>query len=130
MIIDSDKLKQLIMGKGIFPAIISNAIKTAERAEFDDDFESILICAVRYAIGRQMYMPSTVCSYITPLLPRLSSKALCVLKRDIVDAEKYGYGDEKIDKPVWINFLSKIQGEIERRNCSADNEQRTERTIV
>lgn len=122
MIIDSNNLKKLIMGKGIFPAIINSSIRTAEKMGFDDDFESILICAVRYSIGRRTYMPSIVCSYITQLIPRLSLKSLSVIERDILDAEKFGYGDEKIDKPVWMKFLDEIKNEIERRNQNDINE--------
>lgn len=33
----------------------------------DHDFGLILNCAVRYAIGRQTYMPSAVIAFITPL---------------------------------------------------------------
>lgn len=122
MIIDSDNLKKLIMNKGIFPAIVNSSIRTAERMGFDDDFESILICAVRYSIGRRTYMPSTVCSYITKLIPRLSLKSLSVIERDILDAENFGYGDENIDKPVWMEFLDNIRAEIKRRGQSDINE--------
>lgn len=67
-------------------------------------------------------MPSIVCSYITQLIPRLSLKSLSVIERDILDAEKFGYGDEKIDKPVWMEFLDEIKNEIERRNQNDINE--------
>ena len=40
----------------------------------DDFFGTILNCAVRYAIGRQTYMPGLVIDFITPLLPHLSEK--------------------------------------------------------
>ena len=67
-------------------------------------------------------MPSTVCSYITKLIPRLSLKSLSVIERDILDAENFGYGDENIDKPVWMEFLDEIKNEIERRNQNDINE--------
>ena len=79
----------------------------------NDDFESILICAVRYSIGRRTYMPSTVIRYITPLLSSLSSTTLFCMKRDVEEAEKENrLGDENIDKPLWISFKEKIEETI------------------
>lgn len=37
----------------------------------NEDFGTILICAVRYSLGRQTYMPGLVQGYIRPLLPCL-----------------------------------------------------------
>ena len=33
------------------------------RVNVNDDFESILVCAIRYALGRSSYMPSVVTGY-------------------------------------------------------------------
>lgn len=79
-----------------------------------DDFETILICAVRYALGRQSYMPRLVIDYITPLLPELSERALAVMERDLSDPTCY-YGDPIIDKPGWIRFLNEIKNERKKR---------------
>lgn len=89
--------------------------------ELNEDFETILICAERYALGRKSYMPSLVIGYITPLLPRLSKKALSVMKNDLVTAGAYGeggYGDEVIDKPLWLKFLSDIRKELDKSQYS------------
>lgn len=80
----------------------------------DDDFGAILNCAVRYAIGRQTYMPSLVISYITPLLPYITNKTLGVFKRDYESATSYG--DVRIDKPMWDKFYAAVCEEINRRN--------------
>lgn len=39
------------------------------------------------------------------------------MERDIREAESFGvgYGDEKIDKPVWLDFLKEVQNELSRR---------------
>ena len=86
--------------------------------EIDKNFESILVCAVRYAIGRKSYMPSMVIDYITPLLPYLSDNTLRLMANEITEYESYegGLGDEKIDKPYWIKFLREIRLEIGGRN--------------
>ena len=86
--------------------------------EINKDFETILLCAVRYAIGRNSYMPSMVIDYITPLLPYLSDNILRLIANEITEYEAYegGLGDEKIDKPYWIKFLRKIGLEIGGRH--------------
>ena len=92
--------------------------------EIDKDFETILLCAVRYAIGRQTYIPSLVIDYITPLLPYLSENTLRLIANEITEHDTYegGLGDEKIDRPYWLNFKRKILAEMERRG-NEDTEQ-------
>ena len=64
----------------------------------NNDFGAVLICAVRYCIGRQTYMPGLVIDFIRPLLPKLDSKTLTV-----------------IDQPRWLYFLNDIRAEKQRR---------------
>ena len=86
--------------------------------EINKDFETILICAVRYAIGRRTYIPSRVIDYITPLLPYLSEDVLKLIADEIIGHYTYegALGDEKIDKPYWEQFLRKIRLEIGGRH--------------
>lgn len=85
--------------------------------EINKDFETILLCAVRYAIGRKSYMPSMVIDYITPLLPYLSYWILGLMAAEIIDHNyEGGLGDEKIDRPYWEQFLRKIRLEIGGRH--------------
>lgn len=82
----------------------------------DDDFGSILNCAVRYALGRETYMPSLVIDFITPLLPHLSDRTLWCFDQDITEQRYYGgYGDKTIDEPVWMRFHAAIRKERTRR---------------
>lgn len=81
--------------------------------KINDDFETMLICAERYACGRQSYMPTLVIDYITPLLPKLSKRTLVVFERDIAGAN--GYGDEAIDKPYWMKFLADVRAALKER---------------
>lgn len=81
--------------------------------EIDEDFCTILICAIRYCLGRQTYMPSLVTEFIKPLLPQLDDKTLRVMRADITVTESFG--NETIDKPVWMRFLDDIEQEICRR---------------
>ena len=54
------------------------------------DFELMMISALRYAIGRYTYMPSVTIEYIRYLIPQLSAKTLYIMKRDIEEeVERY-----------------------------------------
>lgn len=80
----------------------------------NNDFGAVLICAVRYCIGRQTYMPALVIDFIRPLLPKLDSKTLTVMERDIIEADSLG--DEQIEPgPRWLHFLDDIREEKQRR---------------
>lgn len=84
-----------------------------------DDFGTICVCAVRYALGRMTYMPSLVQDYIRPLLPYIELRALDVIARDIrefggLDHRKEAYGWD-CDYEGWMRFLAECNAEIERR---------------
>lgn len=86
--------------------------------EINKDFETILLCAVRYAIGRRTYIPSLVIDYITPLLPYLSEDVLKLIADEIIGHYTYegALGDEMIDKPYWLAFYGKILAERMKQN--------------
>ena len=94
--------------------MINNKI-TSQIKTNDDNFGIILNCAVRYALGRQTYIPGVVIEFITPLLPQLSEQTLWRLDKDISDQAEYGYGNETIDKPKWIKFHEQIKAERIKR---------------
>ena len=82
----------------------------------DDIFGTVLNCAVRYAIGRQTYMPSLVIGFITPLLPYLSDKTLWCFDQDVTEARwAGGYGDPSIDEPGWMKFREAVREERKKR---------------
>lgn len=92
--------------------------KSVPLLEIDKNFETILLCAVRYAIGRKTYIPSLVIDYITPLLPYLSEDVLKLIADEITEHDTYegSLGDEMVDRPYWEQFLRKIRLEIGGRN--------------
>lgn len=94
------------------------------KLELTNELETMLICAERYACGRESYMPSLVIDYITPLLPKLSLKTLGALDRDMrMKAGEIGeyprghgpFGNDTIDKPLWMQFWQAVKDEIARR---------------
>lgn len=87
----------------------------------DDDFQSVLICAERYACGRRSYMPDIIIGYITPLLPVLAETTLGALHRDLDEAARHSnLGDPVIDAPGWFKLYEQVDVEIKRR-AGGDN---------
>lgn len=82
----------------------------------DDDFGAVLNCAVRYAVGRRSYMPYLVVSFISPLVPDLSTKTLWAIRNDINEAAKFdNLGDPNIDAPHWLGLREMVQKELVKR---------------
>lgn len=81
------------------------------------DFELMLISALRYAIGRYTYMPSVTIDYIRYLIPQLSAKTLYVMKRDI-DEEIARY--TRMERELymadeWAKLAEEIRVEYEQK---------------
>jgi hypothetical protein len=80
------------------------------------DFGAILNCAVRYALGRQTYMPGLVIDFIRPLLPFLSNDTLWVFDKDIEEATRISLGEPFIDAPKWKTFHQAVKTERRKRH--------------
>jgi hypothetical protein len=57
-------------------------------------------------------MPSLVIGFIKPLIPKIETRTLVVMRTDIQEA--YSLGDE-CDKKVWEAFREQIEREIDKR---------------
>ena len=87
-----------------------------------DDFESMLICALRYSIGRETYMPGIAIDYISYLAPQLSANTLFVMQRDIRETiTSYGRIKRKLYMEAeWIKLESVLREEYERKKAVQD----------
>lgn len=75
----------------------------------NDDFGALCNCAVRYALGRQSYMPYLVCRYLKKILRNLNWKTIGCMERDIREADKFGgYGDN-CDYQEWMGLLGELR---------------------
>lgn len=99
------------------PGMSSPENRMAEWEASTDDFESVLICALRYCLGRQTYMPSIIIAFVRPMLSALSIRTLSVIIRDIENAKGGvpGLGDPNIDEPMWLDFLNVAKTELKVR---------------
>lgn len=86
-----------------------NKIKTVE---MDENFQEILISAVRYALGRMTYIVSLTVDYITPMIRNLDLKYINIMIDDIDRQREYGMD---MDKDEWMKLLGRLRAERERR---------------
>lgn len=86
----------------------------------NNDFDTLAVCALRYCQGQRTYMPDMVREIVRPHLKELQDSTLRVLEKDCAFQSQVGlFGDEKIDKPGWIQWRSEIEAEIHRREKKA-----------
>ena len=71
----------------------------------NDDMDSVLICAIRYCLGRRTYMPDLVTRWIRGHCDgKLEPNTLAVMIRDIDEQERrFNLGDE-CDIQTWYRF--------------------------
>ena len=81
------------------------------------DFELMMISALRYAIGRYTYMPSVTIEYIRYLIPQLSAKTLFVMQRDITEEiERYQRMERELYMAKeWQKLAEEIGIEYEKK---------------
>lgn len=74
----------------------------------DDDFQQMMVSALRYALGRQSYIVGLTIEYLEWKIPLIDKKYLAIMSRDIDEEKRFYhgiYGD--IDKR-WIRLKDKI----------------------
>ena len=83
------------------------------------DFELMMISALRYAIGRYTYMPSVTIEYIRYLIPQLSPTTLFVMKRDIdEEIERYQRMERELYMAKeWQKLAEEIGIEYEKKKA-------------
>ena len=82
-----------------------------------DDFELMMISALRYAIGRYSYLPGTAIEYARYLIPQLSANTLFVMKRDIDETiERYKrIGHKLYMADEWEKLGEDMNAEYEKK---------------
>lgn len=78
------------------------------------DNEHILICAVRYALGRMSYIVGIVAEYVANNRNELSENCIAIIIRDIEEeiemCHRLGkYCGMEFDERTWINLLQVLK---------------------
>lgn len=90
---------------------------------YDEDLGTIAICAVRYALGRESYMPGLVQDFVKRHPEIVDENVRNVMIRDINEEDKIheytlpngevmkidGLGSTVIDRPGWLRFRSWLE---------------------
>ena len=79
--------------------------------------EMILICAVRYALGRMSYIVGDVCRYVALKQPDLSQNCINIIIRDIEEElERYHKCGHTLgmecDERTWVRLLERLKGGV------------------
>lgn len=82
--------------------------------------ETVVICAVRYALGRMSYVVSDVCDYVNFHTEELSSGCIRVIMRDIDEelAMCHRVGKTcgmECDEAEWVKLLEVLREELRSR---------------
>ena len=86
-----------------------------------EDLSTLLTCSVRYALGRQTYMPDLVRRIAHEHVSAVQSWMLRQWAEDIEHARYHGtLGDPRIDAPGWVAFAVWCRAEVARREESRD----------
>ena len=99
-------------------------MKEKQTARDDAEIGAIVICAVRYAIGRQSYMPGLVQDFIMRHPEILTENDRQVIIMDIEEADEIRtytmengqtltvdrLGNTKIDRPGWLRLKEWLKG--------------------
>lgn len=89
------------------------------KVNVDDKFALILLCAVRYGLGRRTYITDAISSYIKPLIPMLDTKDLILIKADIDRQKESKFTDkplgDKCDEQAWLSLEKAVDEELSKR---------------
>lgn len=76
--------------------------------------EQMLICAVRYALGRQSYIVSVTCDFITSIKDKLSQNCIDIIIRNIEEEIKMYHNlgrscGMECDETAWKKLLETLK---------------------
>lgn len=73
------------------------------------DFNSLIICAFRYALGSMTYMPNIISKIIQNNLEKLNNQTINLIIKEIEDAEKIEDLGMGCDKDVWLTLKERLK---------------------
>lgn len=78
------------------------------RVSIDDDFQQMMVSALRYALARNSYIVGLTIEYIEWKIPLMDKKYLAIMSRDIDEEIKLS---DRLSKDIdkrWIQLKEKI----------------------
>ncbi len=80
----------------------------------NSDLRTLVVCAVRYALGRQTFMPSMIDDIVRRCMDRLEESTLSIIARDI-DEELQMHAN-MYDAAIWAKLRDDIWAQIKRNS--------------
>lgn len=80
----------------------------------DSDFGLIVNAAIRYAMGRQTYMPLSVSDFTIGFMPMLDNRTIQVIINDITEELRFRNG-EMPQLDIWLHLKEKAEEERKQR---------------
>lgn len=77
---------------------------------FDDDLGCIMNSALRYSLGRQTYMPSTVMSFVRRYIHLLDTRTISVMIEDI---ERELHVEDLYERAGWIQLRDELKVQLD-----------------
>lgn len=84
----------------------------------DNNGGLVLVCAVRYALGRYTYMPEHIIGELSSMIKDIPTRSLRIIAMDIEDEIKMYDRTPGLDlacRDKWIAFKGKIEEELDER---------------
>jgi hypothetical protein len=76
------------------------------------DFQSLILYAMRYALGRKTFAVSDVAEMIEDHMQELNKSTMELMVRDIEkESERHNLGME-MDKKIWLDLVVKLKGRL------------------
>ena len=88
----------------------------------DHDFRLILLAAIRYAMGRNTYMPTVIVDYLKRHIKLLDDKFL-VLAADDIRRHFEDYGEHEPNPNLWQSLLEALEAERRDRIPASKEDQ-------
>lgn len=73
------------------------------------DFNSLIICAFRYALGRMTYTPNIISKIIQNNLEKLNNQTINLIIKELEEAEKIEDLGMECDKDVWLTLKERLK---------------------
>lgn len=86
---------------------------------FDDNFGCIVNCAVRYAIGRETYMPSAVIGFVRDNMGFMDGKTINVMIKDI---EREAENECLFHRNEWLRLRDELEVHISESPATGEHD--------
>lgn len=86
--------------------------KMCEKEDRMNDYEQMILSAVRYALGRRTYIVQTATKYVINHMDEFSDACLSIMQKDIKNQYMFLQLGDSCDEKVWGELYYKIEEKL------------------